>query len=36
LANPAHLLEETLAEERNADRLLTQVADTVITAHAHH
>jgi len=32
----AHLLEETLAEERHADQLLTQVADAVITAHAHH
>ena len=34
--NVAHLLEETLAEERHADQLLTEVADSVITAHAHH
>jgi ferritin-like metal-binding protein YciE len=32
----AHLLDETLAEERNADKLLTQVADSVLNLHAHH
>jgi len=32
----AHLLEETLNEERHADQLLTEVADSVITSHAHH
>lgn len=34
--NVAHLLEETLAEERNADNLLTHVADSELAAHAHH
>ena len=32
----ARLLEETLTEERNADKLLTHVAESVITLHAHH
>ncbi|HEY1784582.1 MAG TPA: ferritin-like domain-containing protein [Pirellulales bacterium] len=31
----AHLLEETLNEERHADQLLTQVADSIIPASAH-
>lgn len=35
-SNVAHLLDETLNEERHADQLLTQVADSVIGAHAHH
>ena len=32
----ARLLEETLAEERHADQLLTEVAESAIGSHAHH
>jgi ferritin-like metal-binding protein YciE len=36
LADVARLLAETLEEERHADQLLTQVADSVIAQLAHH
>jgi len=34
--NVAHLLEETLSEERHADKVLTEVAEGAISAHTHH